>query len=120
MGERVMLLAEWCAAIIEAIGIVIITFIALYSLAIAALELTRRENKKKVFQEMRQRLGQGILLGLEFLIAADIIHTVALDMTWETVSILGVIVVIRTFLSFALEVELNGRWPWQERAPRRE
>jgi uncharacterized membrane protein len=120
MGEIVTLLAEWCALIIEAVGIVIITFIALYSLAIAAMELTRRENRKKVFQEMRQRLGQGILLGLEFLIAADIINTVALDLTWEAVGILGLIVVIRTFLSFALEVELNGRWPWQERAPESE
>lgn len=59
------------------------------------------------------RLGRGILLGLELLVAGDIIHTVAVELTFETVGVLAIIVLIRTFLSFALEVELNGRWPWR-------
>jgi uncharacterized membrane protein len=58
-------------------------------------------------------LGQAILLGLEFLVAADIIGTVAVDPTFRNVGILGAVVAIRTFLSFALEVEIQGRWPWQ-------
>lgn len=62
---------------------------------------------------LRQNLGRGILLGLEILIAADIIRTVAITPTLDGVLVLGVIVLIRTFLSMALQVELEGRWPWQ-------
>ena len=67
-----------------------------------------------IFHQFRQRLGRGILLGLEFLVAADIIHTVAVELTLKTVGVLAIIVLIRTFLSFTLEVELTGRWPWQK------
>ena len=66
------------------------------------------------YRQLRQDLGRGILLGLEFLVAADIIRTVAVDPTLENVSVLGLIVLIRTFLSMALQVELEGRWPWQD------
>jgi uncharacterized membrane protein len=107
-------IAQWCAAIIEAVGIGIIMLIALSALLRAALRLIQKEKSDLVLQELRQRLGQGILLGLEFLIAADIIHTVAVDLTFQTVGVLGAIVLIRTFLSFMLEVELTGRWPWQQ------
>lgn len=65
------------------------------------------------YRRFRQDLGRGILLGLEFLVAADIIRTVAVVPTLEGVLVLGVIVLIRTFLSMALQVELEGRWPWQ-------
>ncbi len=61
----------------------------------------------------RQRLGRAILLGLELLVAGDIIRTVA--PTLQNLSILGLIVIIRTFLSFSLEMEVSGRWPWQEK-----
>ena len=61
----------------------------------------------------RQGVGRAILLGLEFLVAGDIIRTVAVDPTFTSVGVLAAIVVIRTFLSFSLEVELDGRWPWQ-------
>ncbi|MGJ0485250.1 MAG: DUF1622 domain-containing protein [Methylomicrobium sp.] len=67
------------------------------------------------YKQYRQDLGRGILLGLEFLVAADIIRTVAVAPTLQGVLVLGVIVLIRTFLSMALEVELEGRWPWQAR-----
>jgi len=60
----------------------------------------------------RQRLGRAILLGLELLVAADIIRTVAVTPTFESAGVLAIIVVIRTFLSFSLEVELEGHWPW--------
>lgn len=60
----------------------------------------------------RQRLGKAILLGLELLVAADIIRTVAVTPTLETAGVLAIIVLIRTALSFSLEVELEGRWPW--------
>ncbi len=61
----------------------------------------------------RQDIGRAILLGLEFLVAGDIIRTVVVAPTLENVIILGLIVLIRTFLSMALQLELDGRWPWQ-------
>jgi uncharacterized membrane protein len=70
------------------------------------------------FQQFRQDLGRGILLGLEFLVAADIVRTVAVKPTMESVAVLGLIVLIRTFLSMALQVELQGRWPWQSASDR--
>lgn len=70
------------------------------------------------FRRLRQDVGRGILLGLEILIAADIIHTVAVDPTLDSVVVLGIIVLIRTFLSMTLEMELEGRWPWQRARPR--
>lgn len=105
--------AEGCAALIEAIGILLIVLLAVYSLLYGLFQLHKRESTDLVFQQVRQRLGRGILLGLEFLIAADIIHTVAVDLNFKTVGVLAIIVLIRTFLSFTLEVELTGRWPWQ-------
>ena len=66
------------------------------------------------YRQFRQDLGRGILLGLEFLVAADIIRTVAVAPTIEGVLILGLIVLIRTFLSIGLQVEIEGRWPWQQ------
>lgn len=108
-------LAAWCAAIIEMLGIGIITVFALYALLNAVFRLITREDNDSVFHGVRQFLGRGILLGLEFLIAADIIYTVAIELTFTTVGVLAVVVLIRTFLSFTLEVEINGRWPWQEK-----
>jgi uncharacterized membrane protein len=65
------------------------------------------------YRQFRQDLGRGILLGLEFLVAADIIRTVAVTPTLQSVLVLGLIVLIRTFLSMSIEVELEGRWPWK-------
>jgi len=64
----------------------------------------------------RQNLGRAILLGLELLVAGDIIKTVAVAPTLQNMAVLGAIVVIRTFLSFSLELEINGRWPWQAKS----
>jgi uncharacterized membrane protein len=68
------------------------------------------------YDVFRRRLGRSILLGLEFLVAADIIRTVAVTPTGESVAVLAGIVAIRTFLSFSLQVEMTGAWPWQQRA----
>jgi uncharacterized membrane protein len=65
------------------------------------------------FTQFRSDFGKAILLGLEFLVAADIVGTVAIGPTLQDLSVLGLLVLIRTFLSFALEVEITGRWPWQ-------
>ena len=65
------------------------------------------------YREYRANLGRGILTGLELLIAADILRSVVIDPTLESMLVLGGIVVIRTFLSISLEVEINGHWPWE-------
>jgi uncharacterized membrane protein len=86
----------------------------LVGLALAAVRfLATGRREADGYRRLRQDLGRGILLGLEFLVAADIIRTVAVTPTLDGVLVLGLIVLIRTFLSMALEVELEGRWPWQ-------
>ena len=72
--------------------------------------------KLSFYRLYRQLLGRSILLGLELLVAADIIRTVAVTPTFETVGVLAIIVLIRTFLSFSLELEITGRWPWQKQS----
>ena len=113
MSETVTPLAETCAAIVEGIGIGLITLLALYALLFACVQAFRRRSGHEIFETTRHRLARGILLGLEFLVAADIIHTVAVELTFTTVGVLAIVVLVRTFLSFTLEVELHGRWPWQ-------
>ena len=113
MVDTVSTLAEWSVAIIEIVGILIMAVFASYALLVKPVVLFRQGKAETIFREIRQNLGRGILLGLEFLVAADIIHTVAVELTLQAVATLAIVVVIRTFLSFALEVELTGRWPWQ-------
>ena len=83
--------------------------------AIAAVAATVRLARHDVatYRRFRQQLGQAILLGLELLVAGDIVRTVAAQPTLTSIAVLAGIVLIRTFLSFSLEVELTGRWPWQ-------
>lgn len=76
--------------------------------------LKRGGSTQEAFRDCRASLGRAILLGLEFLVAADIINTVAIEPTLESLAVLAGIVLIRTFLSFSLEVEIEGRWPWQQ------
>ena len=75
-----------------------------------------RREEGGAYDFFRRRLGRAILLGLEFLVAADIIRTVAVTPSGESVAVLGGIVLIRTFLSFSLQLEMTGAWPWQQRS----
>jgi uncharacterized membrane protein len=106
---------EWSTRAIEATGILAIVFGALLAVGIYAYEFAGGGSHKQQYDRFRSRLGRSILLGLEFLVAADIIATVAIDPSLESVAVLAGIVAIRTFLSFTLEVEIDGRWPWQSR-----
>jgi uncharacterized membrane protein len=74
-------------------------------------------NRSAAYEIYRRNLGRTLLLTLEFLIAADILETVTIDRTMASVGLLAILVLVRTFLSFALELELTGRWPWQEPKP---
>jgi len=114
MEESVIRVAEWSAAGIEAVGIAVIALVLAWSLVIAGIEIARRVELGEAYVRTRRRVARGILLGLEFLVAADIIQTVAVDLTFERVGVLAIVVLIRTFLSFTLELESTGRWPWQK------
>ena len=72
-----------------------------------------RQHAKDAYEQYRVHLAKALLLGLEFLVAADIVRTVALEATLLSVGILALLVVVRTFLSWSLVVEIEGRWPWR-------
>jgi uncharacterized membrane protein len=104
---------------IDGAGVAVIGAGAVIAFALALIRLARRE--ADVYRRFREMLGRTILLGLELLVAGDIIRTVAAKPTLTSVAVLGAIVLIRTFLSFSLQVEVTGRWPWQSvplRVPR--
>jgi uncharacterized membrane protein len=107
------LIAHSASRIIELAGVAIIASGALGTLLLFLYRFLRREDPVVAVIFFRSSFGRAILLGLEFLIAADIINTVAVRPTLESVAVLAGIVAIRTFLSFSLEVEIEGRWPWQ-------
>jgi uncharacterized membrane protein len=98
---------------IDAAGVVVIVIGAAIAFVAAVVRLYRRDSD--VYRRFRQQLGQTVLLGLELLVAGDIVRTVAASPTLTSVAVLAAIVLIRTFLSFSLEVEITGRWPWQKR-----
>lgn len=102
---------------VDAAGVLVIVLGVLVATVVFVLH-ARQPNVDRTYRSYRQGIGRALLLGLEVLVAADIIRTVAIEPTFTSVGILAVIVVIRTFLSWSLEVELEGRWPWQKRADR--
>lgn len=97
------------------IDIVGVAVIALGALAATVYFIIRAPSlgMAKAYTDYRVSLGRAILLGLEFLVAGDIIRTVAVSPTLMNIAVLAGIVIIRTFLSFALQLEVEGRWPWQ-------
>ncbi|KQW05395.1 hypothetical protein ASC66_10270 [Leifsonia sp. Root4] len=103
---------ELIGTIIDIAGVAAIVIGALAATVIALYGIAKRTGP--VYVPFRRSLGRSILLGLELLVAADIIKTVALTPTLQNVAVLGGIVLIRTFLSFSLELEITGRWPWQK------
>lgn len=113
--ELVAGLSHWTTLGLEAAGIVVIVFGSIASTAKYVRARWQSADGAVPFQSLRSSLGRYILLGLEFLVAADIINTVAVEPTLQSLAVLAGIVLIRTFLSFSLEVEIEGRWPWQRR-----
>jgi uncharacterized membrane protein len=98
---------------VEAIGILTLVLGLAAALVRAGLALASGQGAEEGYRIVRTVFGRSILLGLEFLVAADIIRTVAVQPSLENVAVLGLIVLIRTLLSFSLEVEIDGRWPWR-------
>lgn len=107
-------IAHWITRGIVAAGILVIVAGAIIATFFFLRELKRQGGFSEAYHRYRGNLGRSILLGLEFLVAADIIGTVAVDPTFRSLGVLAIIVVVRTFLSFALEVEIDGHWPWQD------
>lgn len=99
----------------EALGVGILVAGAIAALATYARDV-RQIDRTRAYVRLRGNIGRTILLGLEVLIVADIVLTVAIDSTFESALALGVIVLVRTFLSFSLEIELEGVVPWRRRA----
>ena len=107
---------EWIATGIEIAGVGIIVVGALAATAVFLHGGFTTLGWPAAYRRYRANLGRGILLGLELLVAADIIGTVAVTPSLQNLAVLGLIVLIRTFLSISLEVEIEGRWPWQRAA----
>jgi uncharacterized membrane protein len=101
------------STMIEAAGVMVIVVAAVVATLIFLYGGLTSGEWPRALQRYRPNLGRGILLGLELLVAADIIGTVAITPSLESLSVLGLIVLIRTFLSFSLEIEIEGRWPWR-------
>ena len=108
-------LIETTGEAIDAAGVVVIVGGALIATAIFGRGLTRGAPFHATYRRYRQGLGRAILLGLEFLVAGDIVRSVGVSPTFAGVGVLAMIVLVRTFLSASLAVELEGRWPWQTR-----
>ena len=109
---------EGSAQAIETLAVVlIVVVIALATTHYVVSYLGRRGDAPRAYDEYRHRVGRGLLLTLEILVAADIVRTVALENTLRSIAGLGLLVVIRTFLSWSLMLEIEGRWPWQRPGP---
>jgi uncharacterized membrane protein len=101
------------AMLFELVGVGLLTLGAILALVQYGRALLHGRGGSAAYRGLRQNLGNAILLGLEFLVAADIIRTVTVETTLQNVAILGLIVLIRTFLTWSLDVEIDGQWPWR-------
>lgn len=101
---------------IEAVGVLVVVVGSCWA-SLAFLRTFRHLAEGVAYRTFRRQLGRSIILGLEFLIAGDIIRTVVVADTLENVAILGLIILIRAFLSVTLHLEVEGRWPWQTERP---
>jgi uncharacterized membrane protein len=110
---------EWAALGIEILGAVVI-FAGVMRVAITrgTVRFLAKLDEPGAYDSYKHQIGRSLLLGLEFLVAADVIRTVALEPTLDNVAVLGLLVLVRTFLSWSLTVEIEGRWPWQPRKER--
>lgn len=99
---------------IDAIGVGIIAVGTIAAFWLYIQKVALRAGHEQVYQRARYRLARAIIFGLEILIAGDIIRTVALTPTFENIGVLALIVIVRTFLAFTLQVEIEGAWPWSQ------
>ena len=109
---------EWAALAIEILGaVVIVAGVIKVAVTRGTVRYLFQLDKPGAFERYKHQMGRSLLLGLEFLVAGDVVRTVALDPTLVNVGVLGLLVLIRTFLSWSMRVETEGRWPWQPKTP---
>lgn len=101
--------------VIDAAGVIVVVLGLVIATVSFVLAQREPDLRALAYRAYRQQVGKAILLGLEFLVAADIIRTVAVSPSFHGVGVLAIVVAVRTFLSFTLDVELEGHWPWQSR-----
>lgn len=118
MIEQAHQLVDEFARVLELVGVAIILLGVLLASGRFLLD-GRTTSWRDAYGRYRSNLGRGILLGLELLVGADIISTITAPLTYASVGLLGAIIVIRTFLSFSLETEIEGCWPWRRAASER-
>src|SRR5262245_18234445 len=105
---------EWAAFGIEMMGaVVIVAGVVLVAVKRGTVRYISQPDNPGAYVSYKHQMGRSLLLGLEFLVAGDVVRTVALDPTLNNVLVLGMLLLIRTFLSWSLAVEIEGRWPWQ-------
>jgi uncharacterized membrane protein len=102
---------SFVGVVFDAFGVIIIVI----GFLLATVFFLGRFRENTAYRAYRIRLGRTLLLSLEILVAADIIRTVAVELSLENLAALGLLVIIRTFLSWSLELEVDGRWPWQRK-----
>jgi uncharacterized membrane protein len=106
-------IVEPVGRVVECLGLAVIAVSVAIALAVYSRSLISHADRVAAYAAVRRDVGQGVLLGLEVLVAGDIIRTVAINPSLTSVAVLGAIVVIRTFLSVAIDTEINGHWPWR-------
>ena len=104
---------EHVAQAFEGLGVLVLAAGTLWSFVLAGLTWSRSGRARRAYDVLRRALGGTLLLGLEILVAADLVRTIAVAPTVDNVLTLGLIVLIRTFLSFSLEIEISGTPPWR-------
>jgi uncharacterized membrane protein len=116
LTEQVHPLVDQIAKLLELVGVAVIVGSIILATVAFVREISRTRDWRAAYPPYRSDIGRGILLGLELLVGADIISTITAPLTFESVGLLAAIVGIRTFLSFSLETEIEGCWPWQRAA----
>jgi uncharacterized membrane protein len=112
-GEPILEWIELAALAIEILAVAIIVVAVVGATVHYLYRALKRHDAINTYRQYKTRLGRALMLGLEILVAADIVRTVALETTIESIVGLGLLVLIRTFLSWSLSVEIEGHWPWQ-------
>ena len=115
-SQQIAVWIELSVRLIEALSVIIITLAILYSTYIFLRRITGRKGTKDPIEEYKERIGKSLLLTLEILVAADVIETVAFSTTFESVALLGMLVIVRILLGWSIIVEMEGTWPWKIQA----
>lgn len=121
INQTIKHIIEWCVLIVEMLAVaVIVSGVAFVVVRRGTIRYLFQNDPERNYESYIQQLGRPLLLGLELLVAADVIRTVALSPTLTSVAVLGLLVFVRTMLSWSLIVEMEGRWPWQKKVESRD